>query len=72
MGINPNERDSDGVTPLGRINDHLRNLEKLKSQQPAVAEAAKPQLISAAENLIFLGADPTGILPLPRSMRLIA
>ena len=64
LGIDPNERDSDGVTPLGRVNEHLCEMEKSKTGT-LVSEGSKIQLILAAEKLIVMGADPSGILPLP-------
>lgn len=62
-GVNPNERDSEGVAPLGRLNEQLRGQES-RSASP-LSESIVEDLIRGVETLLSLGATPDGILPLP-------
>lgn len=62
-GVDPNERDSEGSTPLGRLNDQLKTQES-KGVAPD-AFAFEEYLIKGAETLLSLGALLEGILPLP-------
>ena len=58
-GIDPNERDSDGYTPLGRLNDQL----KQHDVNQVAIDMYLGTLQKAVEVMLDLGAEVDGILP---------
>lgn len=58
-GVDPNERDSDGYTPLGRLNEQLRHHEA----NSLSLNSFVPALVRGVQVLLDRGADIEGILP---------
>lgn len=61
-GVDPNERDSEGISPLGRLNDQLKNQER---QGGGANEGVIALLTRGAEALLEAGALAESILPSP-------
>ena len=61
-GVDPNERDSDGYAPLGRLNEQLR-----QHDSNPIVEPYLPSLVRGAQMLLDKGADIDGILPVPEA-----
>lgn len=61
-GVDPNERDSEGVSPLGRLNEQIKLQESAASGGEAVG-----RLLRGAEALLESGATPESILPEPEA-----
>ena len=62
-GVDPNERDSDGYAPLGRLNEQLRLHES--NAVPLLTKVN--HLVLGVEILLANGADIEGILPIPEA-----
>jgi hypothetical protein len=59
-GADPNERDSEGVSPLGRLNDELKHREAAGAH---CSDSRSGLLIRGAQALLECGARPESILP---------
>lgn len=57
--VNPNERDSEGYAPLGRLNEQLRQHEAGNIS----IERFIPALVKGVSVLLEIGADIDGLLP---------
>lgn len=62
-GVDPNERDSDGYAPLGRLNEQLRLHES--NAVPLLSKVRS--LVLGVEILLANGAEIDGILPIPEA-----
>lgn len=62
-GIDPNERDSDGYAPLGRLNEQLRQREANNFS----IESYVPAIVRGVQVLLDKGADIEGVLPTPET-----
>ena len=60
QGADPNERDSEGWAPLGRLNEEVKKCEAASSDFP---DARASLLIRAAQALLTGGAAPESLLP---------
>lgn len=61
-GVDPNARDSDGISPLGRLNEQLKNQE---AKSGAASDVLTERLLRGADALLEAGAEPESILPAP-------